>query len=187
MLDTIYGQIWNSIRLGASPARSPFTMWQLASIGLDGKPQIRSLVLRGADEAANTLSFHTDQRSAKIAELQGEPNVALASLDLESYIQLRINGTAHISDDADEMDAMWRQARPHTLILYQNPLPPGMAIDDPRDGQPQTPGATDGFENFALVHIRISSIEYLDISPGNHRRALFTLSAAGRLSQWIAP
>lgn len=186
-LDEIYQHIWNSIRVGASPTRSPFTMWQLATLGLDGSPQIRSIVLRGADENARLLTFHTDRRSAKVKEIEADPRVSLISLDLENYAQLRVSGIAILSQDQNEMQRLWDEARPHTLILYQAPLAPATAIDNPEQGHVQQASEKSGFEHFALIQIKISKVEYLDITPGNHQRSLFTYVEGQWRAQWIAP
>lgn len=186
-LDEIYQHIWKSIRVGAGPTRSPFTIWQLATLGLDGSPQIRSIVLRSADEDARLLSFHTDRRSAKIKEIEADPRVSLVSLDLQNYAQLRVSGVAVLSQDQNEMQRLWAEAKPHTLILYQAPLAPATVIDSPGQGQVQQASKTSGFENFALIQIQVSKIEYLDITPGNHQRALFTCVGGRWAEQWLAP
>lgn len=186
-LPELHASLWDHLRLGASPTRSPFTIWQLATCGLDGAPQLRSIVLREADQAAGTLVFHTDRRSPKLAELAADSRVAMLGLDLDLHLQLRLNGRAQPVPDSARVQRMWSGARPHTLILYQTPHAPGTVIARPQDGQVQSQPDTDGFENFTLVEVVLESIDCLDLSPGRHRRARFRRDAGAWQGQWIAP
>ena len=53
--------------------RSPMSRWlQLASVSEDGSPRVRTLVFRGWFDN-DTLELLTDQRSAKVSELQHDP------------------------------------------------------------------------------------------------------------------
>lgn len=178
---------WDALRLGASPTRSPFTIWQCATLGLDGAPQLRSIVLRGADEASRALSFHTDLRSPKIREISADARVSLVGVDLDSHRQIRVGGTAQVVVDAARVQQMWSAARPHTLILYQAPLPPGTPIDAPEQGHVPAQAEGDGFARFALIEIRLQWLELLDLTPNRHRRARFHYEPAGWRGQWIAP
>ncbi len=179
--------LWAALHLGASPARSPFTIWQCATLGLDGAPQLRSIVLRDADERARTLSFHTDLRSPKVAEIAADDRVALVAVDLDSYRQLRLSGRAQVVGDAGRRQAMWSAARPHTLILYQTPHAPGTSIAAPEDGHVPPGEAAGGFGNFALIDVELQQMELLDLSPGHHRRALFRWEQGRWCGQWITP
>lgn len=179
--------LWAALHLGASPARSPFTIWQCATLGLDGAPQLRSIVLRGADEEARRLSFHTDLRSPKIAEIAADDRVALVAVDLDSYRQLRVAGRARVVGDAARRQAMWSAARPHTLILYQTPHAPGTPIATPEDGHVPAGEAVSGFANFALIDVELQQLELLDLTPGQHSRALFRWEHGQWHGQWIAP
>jgi pyridoxamine 5'-phosphate oxidase len=91
-LPELHSLIWDELRRGASPTRSPFTIWQLATLGLDGTPQLRSIVLREADATAGSLCFHTDLRSPKLAEIRADGRVSMLAVDLERHLQLRATG-----------------------------------------------------------------------------------------------
>ncbi|MFJ3057292.1 pyridoxamine 5'-phosphate oxidase family protein [Herbaspirillum sp. NPDC087042] len=186
-LSEVLSTTWSALHLGASPVRSPFTIWQFATLGLDGAPQVRSIVLRGLDEEARTLSFHTDCRSPKIAEIAADDRVSLAAVDLDSYRQLRVTGRARVVGDAGRRQAMWSAARPHTLILYQAPLVPGTPVVAPEEAQAPADAGAGGFLNFALIDVELQSLELLDLTPGQHRRALFRWEDGQWRGQWIAP
>lgn len=186
-LSELHASIWDELRRGASPVRSPFTIWQLATLGLDGFPQLRSIVLREADESRRTLCFHTDLRSPKLAEIRADGRVAMLGLDPDRHLQLRLNGRANVVEDAARIGGMWSGARPHTLILYKTRHAPGTRLAQPEEGRVPEQGSSDGFENFALVEVVLERIEMLDLTPGQHRRARFEREQGRWQEQWIAP
>lgn len=179
--------VWQCLAEGAGPGLSPFTMWQLATVGLDGAPQVRTVILRGIARNAGTLVLHTDLRSAKVAELRREPRVSLVVSDLPNFRQIRIEGRATIHAADEVTRAAWAANRPHSLILYQTPYAPGTPVDAPESAHVASgadPAA--GYVNFAVVDVALTCIEYLDISSGAHRRAVFPLTDA-KPAHWVAP
>lgn len=195
-LDDIHAAIWNALATGAGQQRSPLTMWQAATNGLGlgigaaaGMPQVRTVVLRDADRQGGSISFHTDARSAKVAELRADPRIALIGLDLDNLLQIRLEGRAQICADEAERRTIWNAARPHTLILYRTPFAPGTPLDTPEAGHVQEQGGDDGYANFCVIRVLLDKLEYLDISPGGHQRAVFRHNGKGDdwRGAWIAP
>ncbi len=196
-MEDSYRHIWQCLAAGAGPGQSPFTMWQVATNGAQGMPQLRTVVLRGANEAANTVTFHTDTRSAKVAELRADPRVAMVAVDLVNLCQIRLEGVAEICADEAQRKQIWNSARPHTLILYQAPLPPATPIDHPQqayitpksnaDAANAATDAGNGFDNFCVVHVTLTKIDYLDISPAGHQRAIFCRRDGRWHGSWVAP
>ena len=72
--------------------RSPQARWlQLATLGRDGAPRVRTLVFRGWGGPAQ-LDLLTDARSSKSIELQAEPRVELCWLLPKARAQFRLRG-----------------------------------------------------------------------------------------------
>ncbi|MBN3786801.1 pyridoxamine 5'-phosphate oxidase family protein [Burkholderia sp. Ac-20353] len=190
-ISATYDHIWTCIESGVDVKRSRFTMLQLATLGLDGAPKVRTVVLRQVRRAERRLSFHTDVRSEKVAELRRDPRIALVGNDLDSLVQIRIEGTASICDDEAERRAIWESSRPHTLLLYRAPLPPGTPVASPADAQFRADaGASltdDGYANFCLIHVKATRLDWLDLAPSGHRRAQFDLRGDGFDGRWVAP
>jgi pyridoxamine 5'-phosphate oxidase len=192
-LATILDDVWRHLYAGANAGRerSPYTIMQLATIGRDGFPKLRTVVLREAGRERSALRFHTDVRSEKAREMACNGQVALLSSDVQAGIQIRMEGLARLVEEEDERLRVWNSSRPGTLILYRAPLTPGSPIGAPHDAKPRSqpeqahPHA--GFEHFALVEVTVSKIDFLDVSTDVHRRARFTADDAGWHSQWIAP
>jgi hypothetical protein len=192
-MQDILDRAWALLAGGANAGkeRSPFTMAQVATSGLDGAPKIRTIVLRQVDRDRHTVTFHTDIRSEKIAELKRDARIALVGCDLDAGLQIRLEGVAGIVDRGERKEAIWNSSRPRTLILYRAPLRPGTRIESPDDAHLRPDdgdaGQAAGIENFCLVDIEVSKIDYLDLSPGGHIRARFIRDADSWHGAWIAP
>src|ERR1700712_5284682 len=118
----LFKSIWDALRAGAGAGRSPFSVLQAATVGVDGNPKVRTIVLRDANEDLARLSFHTDIRSEKVRELRERPVISIHGYDPEQLVQIRLEGTtAFVTDEAEKM-AVWKASRPRTLILYPLPL-----------------------------------------------------------------
>ncbi|KFG97667.1 pyridoxamine 5'-phosphate oxidase [Burkholderia paludis] len=187
-LEQTYDRLWACLESGASARRSPFTMLQAATLGLDGAPKVRTIVLRQASRADRTLSFHTDARSEKVAELRRDPRLSIVAADLDALVQIRAEGVASFCDDEAQRRAIWASSRPHTLLLYRAPLPPGTPIESPEAAHADGAApAGDGYENFCLIRMTVTRIDWLELARTGHRRAVFELRAGGDDSRWIAP
>lgn len=178
-------------RLEQAPAtRSPLNFLQMATSGLDGAPQVRTIVLRGSSAHAGTVSFVTDIRSQKIAEIRNDPRVSLLGYDNTAMVQIRMSGVAEIVTDANERRGMWTALKGRTLVLFDAPLAPGTPIDGagsalhPGDG---AQGPEEPFERFALVRVRIDTLDWLDLAAEPHQRGLYRRSDAGWTAMPIAP
>jgi pyridoxine/pyridoxamine 5'-phosphate oxidase len=89
-------RVWAALMTGARPSRTPFTVLQLATSGIDGAPKVRSVILRGADAERGAVSFFTDVRSTKIEEIRHQPRVSLLGYDADAGFQIRLEGKATI-------------------------------------------------------------------------------------------
>ncbi|WP_322087523.1 pyridoxamine 5'-phosphate oxidase family protein [Burkholderia sp. BCC1999] len=184
-----YDRVWSCLESGVSMKRSPFTMLQAATFGLDGAPKVRTIVLRQVSRADRVLSFHTDARSEKVAELRRDPRFSIVANDLDALVQIRAEGVASICEDEAQRRAIWESSRPHTLLLYRAPLPPGTVINSPEEAHLDSTAPTgDGYENFCLIHMTVTRIDWLELARAGHRRAVFDLNGtSGYAARWIAP
>lgn len=90
-LDASLAEAWRLLVRGAADRKSPIHTPAIASIGVDGAPKVRVVVLRAADPASRTLRFHTDRRGQKIAEFAACPLVQIIAYDPHQKIQLRLS------------------------------------------------------------------------------------------------
>lgn len=185
----VLSTVWICLRKGVAPGRSPYSIVQLATVGADHAAKVRYVVLRRVCKETSEITFHTDVRSAKIAEISANPNVALVAADLEKNIQIRLEGKASVITDGRIKRAAWDASRDHSLVLFRNPLVPGTPIDSPSDGQPGNDLADrdDGYENFCVVAISLTHIDWLDLSADGHERASLVRTGSGWCGSWVAP
>ncbi|MDP9581382.1 UNVERIFIED_ORG: hypothetical protein J2791_000663 [Burkholderia contaminans] len=190
-LPQTYDRLWSCLESGVGMQRSPFTMMQAATLGLDGAPKARTIVLRQVSRADRLLAFHTDARSEKVAELRRDPRIAVVANDLDALVQIRAEGVASICDDEAQRRAIWQSSRPHTLLLYRAPLRPGTPVESPEEAHATpSPGdapTDDGYRNFCLVHVTVTRVDWLELARAGHRRAIFDVNDDGYEGRWIAP
>jgi len=91
-LDRTLAEAWRLLTLGAADRASPMNVLAVATVGLDGRPRVRSVILRAADPGLRRLRFYCDNRSEKAKELAADPRVALLGVALPSATQIRIEG-----------------------------------------------------------------------------------------------
>ncbi len=178
---TDIARVWDVLHAAAT-SRSPFNFLQLATIGLDGSPQLRTIVVRGFDRDEATISFVTDIRSPKVAEIMRDPRVSLVGFDGEKSVQLRLSGIASVVADDGARKSMWDRLRHRTLVLFDAPFTPGTPIDG--EGNPVAPipdndGSADPYERFAVLDVIINKAEWLDLATESHERRRFLRRGSG--------
>jgi pyridoxamine 5'-phosphate oxidase len=80
------------------------TAMALATVGADGRPSVRMVLMRGFDERG--LKFYTNVRSRKGGELASNPQAAVCFHWEPLLRQVRIEGTIERTSDEDA-DAYW--------------------------------------------------------------------------------
>lgn len=159
---------------GATNANHPFHHVVVSSFGADGFPEVRTVVLRRFNDATRELTFHTDVRSPKVAELRADSRSGFLLYDPDKLLQVRARTTVRLHHaDArarHEFDAL----PPHIRATYSCAVPPGqgMAADAPFDYPPRPPvDEAVAFGNFVTVVGVIREIDVLELHEHGHRRA----------------
>ncbi len=152
--------------------RSPQARWlQLATLGRDGAPRVRTLVFRGW-AGPDQLDLLTDGRSSKSGELQAEPRVELCWLLPKARAQFRLRGH-RLTMPAEALDQVrqrhWQQLHPGARALWSWPEPGA-----PLQAEAAFPAAlADGMplpDCFELVRIAIEQVELLELTGHPHQR-----------------
>lgn len=190
-LGASYDEAWRLIARGVSDRRSAFHTPAVATIGVDGCPTVRTVVLRGADPATGQLRFHTDRRARKVAEIDANPKMSLHVYDKKPKIQVRINGQGECHTDGPFKDAAWTASQAMSRECYRVNKGPGTQVGEPDDWliARDVDELDVGKENFVAVSVRVQSIEWLYLARGGHRRAIFHLDDKGTMAQanWLVP
>lgn len=196
-LDAIDAESWALIEAGGASFRAPFHSGQIASIGPDG-PNVRTVILRGADATARRIWCHTDVRSPKFAEITADSRVAWTLYDEGSRLQFRAWGRAVLHHDDAVADARWAATVLNSRRVYQVVAAPGTTSPEPTTGAPpelddDTRWTIDfserGRAHFAAVETIVTRLEALYLHHAGHRRASFRYDSAGQRvsADWLIP
>lgn len=181
---------WQLLEAGASDRTSGMHTPVVVSVGIDGRPHGRTVVLRHVDADRRTARFHTDLRSGKVEEYRRNPAVEMVAYEPAQRIQLRLGGSVQIHHDDDVADAAWAGSQIPSRECYRQSARPGSTGYDPNELAALS--IDDGRANFAAVELHVRSIEWLFLAHTGHRRARFSWpdTSDGDRSvsaTWLAP
>ncbi|WP_323795761.1 pyridoxamine 5'-phosphate oxidase family protein [Nisaea sp.] len=163
---------------------SPFRYPVLATIGRDGSPNARILVLRTADPVAWQAILHTDSRAEKVSELETNDGAMLVFYDHEASLQLRLKGAIGRNTDNAAREAIWAELPASTRPNYRASLPTGSAISAAGDGIDPAVSQS-GYENFDVLTFSAETVDILQLSRSGNRR--YRLDAALGTGSWLVP
>lgn len=188
-LGALLAECWTRLETGASDRRSALHQAVVATVDPEGAPDARIMVLRLIDRENRLAQLHTDRRAAKLTHLAREPRASLLFYDPEIRMQLRLGGSATVHQDDPVAEAAWARSRRMSRICYAAEFPPGAAIDDPQAalGHLAAADGEAGYENFAVLRVRVDRLEWLSLAAKGHRRARFSLAGSAPVGQWLAP
>ena len=98
------------------------SLWiQLATVGIDNTPRVRTVVFRGWS-GNYELQLFTDKRSQKIYELQLNNNVEICWFFSCSKCQFRLRGRSKVDTSEDSL-SKWEQLNNKTRAMWGWPTP----------------------------------------------------------------
>jgi pyridoxine/pyridoxamine 5'-phosphate oxidase len=182
-LETILEQCWTAFRTGANKADSP---WRLPIVGTAGASgaELRTVVLRAADENTRSLVFHTDARSQKAKELEKSGQAAWLFFNPQSGVQIRAQTHVTLLQHNDTARKLWEQVPAEAQANYSSALTPGEPVKD----QPlRLLNDDETFQNFMVVQCKIDFLDWLQISEDGHQRAQFNWDGHAWNGVQVAP
>lgn len=173
-------RLWHELQQATTERGHAWRTPVLASLGLDGTPQARTVVLRGVDAAAQELRIYTDRRSPKVAELQQQPLVTLVFWSAPLQWQLRAVVRVAVRLDGPEVDAAWARVQ-HSAGAgdYLTPNAPGRVLDSA--DMPSAEAAQP--HHLAVLVARVHCLDWLALARTGHQRARVEGSAV----TWLVP
>jgi hypothetical protein len=193
---------WTLMIRGKSDPRHAFHTPCVATVALadDGRllPELRTVVLRKADEQARLLVFHTDVRSPKIRQLRSNPVLAWHFYDAKARMQVRVQSVAMLHHEDDLARQRWKASQVMSRLCYLTPFTPGSEVSFPPTQAGKSEHEMEGFEQFVVVEARVTALDVLHLHHGGHRRAGVhyavqpidkgTEAGGGHAkAQWLAP
>ena len=150
---------------------------QLATIGVDNKPRVRTVVFRGWSKCYE-MEIYTDKRSQKYRELDFNSNVEVCWLFLRSKCQFRFRGTSRIILGKDNL-SHWEGLSNDSKLMWSWPSPEDNFVgDQPIDISFKKSDSISN--NFVLLQIKITHVDHLLLHKPIHKRRRWILK-----DQWI--
>lgn len=175
---------WAALTEAVGRAKHAFHTLSVATVGLDGRPKCRTVVLRGA--ADGRLWFHTDARSPKFAELRATPDATLLFYDAAAKLQVRAECVVTLHHGDGVARARWQGSRETSRWCYAAEIGSSVRVPAPPVA-PRTDAG--GFDRFSCAECRVRRLEWLHLHHEGHQRAEFMYDEAGRRTDagWLAP
>lgn len=178
-LDEVFG--W--LRRATADVRSPFRQPVLTTVGAEGVPESRILVLREITPGGH-LVFFTDGRTPKTEALRQNPRAALLFWDPRKQVQLSMQAHGIILEDKARLAGYRARVKGRAQQSYTTSLPPGTAVDAPEAARSCTDFETTNY--FTVLEFRPVSLTVLELGP-EHLRFKAVKTADGWQANWVVP
>ncbi len=159
---------------------------QLATVSPDGRPAVRTAVLRTFDRATATAEIHTDARADKARDIAHASQVSFVAWSGDDHLQLRFDGAARLHRDDDVARDRWDKLPPKGRDTFGLRAEPGTPIADPED-QSHFPDE-EQYRQFSVILVSLASVDVLRLDPESGQfRAAGRLAPAIVEARWIGP
>ncbi|MBO83968.1 MAG: pyridoxamine 5'-phosphate oxidase [Deltaproteobacteria bacterium] len=179
--------IWALWSRATVDTRSPFRTPTIATVGLDGTPEARTVVLRDAQQAERRLVLHSDSRAGKVRALRRHPTLAWHFWNPRHRLQVRASGPARLHRIGPVVDTAWAALSVHQQRTYAASPAPGTPLEAPGDGLPDLELAASGRDHFCVIEGIIQRIDILQLRRGGHRRCVLQWVGSEWTTRWVVP
>ncbi len=158
---------------------------QLATVSPDGRPGLRTLVLRGFERFPACAEMHTDARADKVRDIAHAGQVSFLAWSAADHLQLRFEGSATMRRGDDFARARWDALPAAARKPYGLRAASGAPIADPAD-QPHLP-PEEQFQQFTVILVALASVDVLRLEPeGGQTRARGRFMPSGIEAGWVS-
>tara|TARA_R110002124_G_scaffold67835_4_gene184005 strand:+ start:7051 stop:7713 length:663 start_codon:yes stop_codon:yes gene_type:complete len=179
-VNTILSQTWRHLQAAIETETHAWRLGTLATAS-EGRPRVRTVVLRDIQPERRELICYTDRRSDKISELEQTPWMEWMAYDSLTRVQIRLRGEATVHTGDDVSAAHWEKSSPEHRRGYITVAEPGTRSETPEpnlpdylfDRLPNDEEAQLGYENFAVIVCRIDHLDWLQLRRNGHLAAQF--------------
>jgi 3-hydroxyisobutyrate dehydrogenase len=186
-LDEVLADCRNRLIRAARDRKSPMH----TPVIVTGDVDARVMVLRGFDAAAWTLRLHTDARAPKAKVIAADPRLAVLAYDKAAKIQIRARGWGEVLTQGPVVDEAWAASTAFARRCYLGEGP-GAASDTPTSGlpaafegvEPDEAQLVPARENFAVLRIALTSLDWLYLAHTGHVRAQFARRRGDAAEAW---
>ena len=150
---------------------------QLATIGKDSTPRVRTVVFRGWSDSYE-MEIFTDNRSQKYVELDLNNNVEICWVFSKANCQFRLRGTSRF-EIGIEKDIQWKRISEKSKTMWSWPCP-GEKYVFGQTNNHQFQEKEDASNNFSILKIEINHVDQLILHKPIHTRRIWI-----REKEWI--
>lgn len=177
-------QIWKELGRASQDRHHEWRTPVLASTGADGLPDARMVVLRQADALTGQLTFYTDSRSPKVAQLQTQTAAMLVFWSTRLSWQLRVRVGCTVITSGPEVDALWQGVKQSAAAGdYLSAQPPGAVLPQGGSADATMASSREAAHSFALLRAQVHQMDWLELSREGHRRAQLSATTWA----WLTP
>ncbi|MCJ7798217.1 MAG: pyridoxamine 5'-phosphate oxidase family protein, partial [Polaromonas sp.] len=163
-------RIWLELQRATQDRHHEWRTPVLATVGTDGAPQARTVVLRHAAATLARLQIYTDSRSPKVAELVAQPSASLVFWSKRLSWQLRVRAHMSVQTTGPEVEAVWaRVSQSAAAGDYLSACAPGDALSDTQTGNLEQAST----HHLAILTAQVQETDWLELTRSGHRRAVF--------------
>jgi hypothetical protein len=186
---------WNDLMAASADRGSPLRTPVLSTVGTDGAPAGRTVILRAVEAEDRRLIVFTDGRSLKISDLEDEPRAALTFYDPAQGIQMRAEGAATLFRQDAVARRLWDATPPMQRRAYRAAPAPGDLLAAPqstwpaamRGDQVDAAMVEPGFVNFTVISLEVTTLHWLKLTDDGNRAARFDWRTGKMEAAWAAP
>ena len=182
---------WRNIKLGIKTSKHDYHSFVFSTIR-NKNPDSRTVILRGFDEIAPSIWFHTDIRSKKILDLNKNERISALFYDRSRKVQLRISGSAYIDENSHSNGKIWKSMSPESKLCYTGPYAPSEPLINyaPNIIEKSAYEINEeeealGFSRFCRIKINVNNLDWLHLDHKGHKRLKFNFDKKIE-SSWIA-
>ncbi|ABG42552.1 pyridoxamine 5'-phosphate oxidase-related, FMN-binding protein [Paraglaciecola sp. T6c] len=147
---------------------------QLATVDNQGNPRCRTLVFRGLNQDKNQLYLHTDNRSEKMSQLEIQKHVEACWYFSETREQFRFSGHIECIGQSEKSETTSGSPKAqHLRLAHWQKL-----SDALRESYGPNYDIAQPDENFVLLILHITRVDYLRLAPLPHLRVIYHLDAS---------
>ncbi len=178
-LEEVETAVWRELGACATDKAHPWRTCVLATV--DGeRADARLIVIREVDARQKQLLFYTDERAGKVRQLLNRPMGTMVMWSQPLGWQLRCRVRLAVEMSGLAASSRWARIKLSPAAQdYLSPLPPGAPIDALA---PPTHGTVKR-DYFAVIDATVDALDWLELHPQGHRRAIFDAQGA----RWVQP
>lgn len=167
MLEGLFQECNNQWAQVKDSKKHAFRFFTLATIASDGRPHVRTVVLRNFNPKDISFTIYTDSRSQKLQELEQDKRAQLLFYDPKRMLQIVVSVV--LLENINE-NKIYDDIPEHSKKDYSSIIIPGSKINSPDKLQFNF---SKGF--FSKLIFKAETIEYLRLKRPNHLRVFFKI------------